>query len=183
MPIVYQSNPRCVHIACLKAAVVEAKRGERRACRAPPQAAPLPVADRRGRKVRLAADDARAFHRRVPLNGRSVAALVDTGATAVALNAIDGAPHRHRARRRPTSSTWSTPPTAGARPPSSMLDRMRDRPDRGRQCGGDGARRQRAAADADRHELPEPADELPGGRATRCCSCSRRVQRSAITGA
>ena len=33
------------------------------------------------------------------LNGRSVGAMVDTGATLVAINLVDRAPHRHRSRR------------------------------------------------------------------------------------
>jgi aspartyl protease family protein len=88
IPIAYQANPQAFH-ALLQPAVDDAGPG------ATPTAAVNTVKPKTpsrpetltGKKVRLAADARGHFQADFKLNGRRVEALVDTGATAVAINA------------------------------------------------------------------------------------------------
>jgi aspartyl protease family protein len=87
IPILYQSNPQL-----FEAAVRSAVHGSEAETQQSP--APIVAASTRpaqeilvGRKVRLSADPTGHFLADFKLNGRSVNALVDTGATLVAINA------------------------------------------------------------------------------------------------
>jgi aspartyl protease family protein len=86
IPIAYQANPQAFH-ALLRPGVDERSARPKAAVntvRPKTSAQPEMLA---GRKVRLAADPRGHFLADFKLNGRRVEALVDTGATAVAINA------------------------------------------------------------------------------------------------
>ena len=89
VPIVYQQNPKALQN--LVRAVVEydssAPTAEETAS-VRRDTAPRPAAqvDLTGRKVRLAADDRGHFAGDFKLNGREIPAMIDTGATLVAIN-------------------------------------------------------------------------------------------------
>jgi aspartyl protease family protein len=84
IPILYQSNPEFFE------GVLSASESapDARATAAVPRAQPSKPATEQllGKKVRLAADDRGHFTAEFKLNGRRVEALVDTGATLVAIN-------------------------------------------------------------------------------------------------
>lgn len=81
VPILYQSNPEAI-MAYLTSMVTEAEPTiETVHLPAPAGTAPLS-----GRRVALPADERGHFYADFKLNGRTVQALVDTGATAVAVN-------------------------------------------------------------------------------------------------
>ena len=86
VPILYQSNPDAFH-SILKSAVAE------KAPQEPPTAEVNAIRPAKpatevllGRKVRIAADPRGHFNADFRLNGRSIDAMVDTGATLVAIN-------------------------------------------------------------------------------------------------
>lgn len=78
IPIVYQTSPDYFH-GLLRSAVKDEKPAE-------PQLQAKAEPALTGRKVRVPADDRGHFQADFKLNGRSVHALIDTGATLVAIN-------------------------------------------------------------------------------------------------
>lgn len=86
VPILYQANPEAFHrfVENVASSEPEAAPIEVAAVSAP---SPSPVTEAPlGRKVRLQADERGHFTAEFRLNGRRVPAMVDTGATLVALN-------------------------------------------------------------------------------------------------
>lgn len=86
VPILYQSNPELFQN--LLAGEEEADPDSQQTAAVPPkpQAAKAQVEQLLGRKVRVPGDDRGHFSAEFKLNGRRVDALVDTGATLVAIN-------------------------------------------------------------------------------------------------
>ena len=86
IPIIYESNPQLFENAVHSA--VQGNKAETRKLAAPVVAKPAKSAEEvlLGRKVRLTADPTGHFLGDFKLNGRSVNAMVDTGATVVAIN-------------------------------------------------------------------------------------------------
>jgi aspartyl protease family protein len=86
IPILYQSNPEAFQNA-LKSAVQDDGQAPVRKMAAPPPAIAKAGSEALpGRKVRVPADGAGHFLADFKLNGRSVNAMVDTGAALVAIN-------------------------------------------------------------------------------------------------
>lgn len=87
VPILYQANPDTFH-RLVKSVVEETETEPQPAPIASVQAArpPGPVSDLSGRKVSLDADARGHFIADFRINGRKVEAMVDTGATLVAIN-------------------------------------------------------------------------------------------------
>ncbi len=88
IPIAYQANPQAFH-ALLQPGVADSEPSTTpiAAVKTLRPKAPAKPEMLTGRKVRLAADTRGHFLADFKLNGRKVEALVDTGATAVAINA------------------------------------------------------------------------------------------------
>jgi aspartyl protease family protein len=86
IPIIYQSNPQLFQNAVHSA--VQGNKAETRKLSAPVVAKSAKPAEEPliGRKVRVSADATGHFLADFKLNGRSVNAMVDTGATLVAIN-------------------------------------------------------------------------------------------------
>ena len=85
IPVIYQSNPEAFH-SFLKSAVEKHDTVKKQPAAPRLAAAKADSENVSGRKVRLAADARGHFTGDFKLNGRPVAALVDTGATLVAIN-------------------------------------------------------------------------------------------------
>jgi aspartyl protease family protein len=86
VPILYQANPDTFH-KLVKSAVEEpAPEQPRTLASAQTARSPAPVSDLSGRKVSLDADARGHFIADFRINGRKVEAMVDTGATLVAIN-------------------------------------------------------------------------------------------------
>jgi aspartyl protease family protein len=85
IPIAYQANPQAFH-ALLRSGIDEPSAAPKTGNTTRPKAPAQPETPT-GRKVRLTADPRGHFLAEFKLNGRRVEALVDTGATAVAINA------------------------------------------------------------------------------------------------
>ena len=86
IPIIYQSNPEAFH-SLLKSAVETKETVKKQPAMPRLVAAKAEQESLPGRKVRLPADARGHFMGDFKLNGRQITALVDTGATLVAINA------------------------------------------------------------------------------------------------
>jgi aspartyl protease family protein len=87
IPIAYEANPQVFHTLLQPGAGERAHGAAPAVARTAGSKAPAQPEMPTGRKVRLAADPRGHFLADFKLNGRRVEALVDTGATAVAINA------------------------------------------------------------------------------------------------
>ena len=85
IPVIYQSNPEAFH-SLLKSAVEKQDTVKKQPAMARMAAAKAGQESMPGRKVRLPADARGHFTGDFKLNGRTIDALVDTGATLVAIN-------------------------------------------------------------------------------------------------
>lgn len=86
VPVLYQSNPEAVEWFLGRGGAAEQPAEVPKVAMARPPAAEPRAETLAGRKVRLAADPRGHFNAEFRLNGRLVPALVDTGATLVAVN-------------------------------------------------------------------------------------------------
>jgi aspartyl protease family protein len=86
IPVIYQSNPEAFH-SFFKSVVTKQETVKKQAAMPRMAAAKAEQESIPGRKVRLPADARGHFTGQFKLNGRRVEALVDTGATLVAINA------------------------------------------------------------------------------------------------
>jgi aspartyl protease family protein len=87
VPMIYERNPELFHAVLKPAAEAPAPEIVAKAEIRTSQPAEPVTEVLLGRKVRIAADQSGHFNAEFRLNGRSVGALVDTGATLVAMNA------------------------------------------------------------------------------------------------
>ncbi|WP_353645784.1 TIGR02281 family clan AA aspartic protease [Mesorhizobium sp. WSM2239] len=86
IPVAYQANPQAFH-ALLRPGVDDPSATPKAAANTVRPKTPAQPETLTGRKVRLTADPRGHFLADFKLNGRRIEALVDTGATAVAINA------------------------------------------------------------------------------------------------
>ena len=110
IPVIYQSNPEAFH-SFLKSAVEKQETVKKQPATPRLAAAKADAENMSGRKVRLAADARGHFTGDFKLNGRPVEALVDTGATLVAIN-LSMAKRIGIGSHLPTSSIRWRRPTA-----------------------------------------------------------------------
>ena len=106
--------------------------------------------------MRLAADPRGHFTADFKLNGRSIEAMVDTGATLVAIN-LSTARRIGISSRRPTSNITVDTANGKTRAASATIDSLQIGRIAVENVEARGARRQGARRHADRHELPEAA--------------------------
>lgn len=92
LPIIYQSSPEAVmyYLSSMMSAAPEKPAGQATATLTVPQLKPTTtLSSTSGRQVTLDRDERGHFNGEFRLNGRRISALVDTGATAVAINLSD----------------------------------------------------------------------------------------------